>query len=128
MAPVEDLTHLNQLDSLLEDDILEQDIEPEEVVESRFEDEDIPYREQDKAAETLALEEEWQPTSVNTTAKEAEKPKEVTQTEKPEEPKALTEKQKRKLRMKAKHKNRPKSKSAGQVFFFVSRSKETRKY
>lgn len=45
------------------------------------------------------------------------KPVEKMQEEKKEEPKVLTEKQKERLRKKEKYRNRPKSKSHGQVSF-----------
>jgi hypothetical protein len=83
---------------------------------------EISHWEPGRAAQTSALQKEWDPTS-NTPVVEEEpkedkaKPAKKAQEEKTEEPKMLTEKQKEKLRKKAKYKNMPKSKSHGQVSF-----------
>lgn len=80
------------------------------------------HREPDRAAQTAAILDEWEPTSATAVDEETSKEDGVKRAEKmqqemTEEPKMLTAKQKEKLRKKEKYRNMPKSKSHGQVSF-----------
>lgn len=99
MEPVEEIGHS---DTLTEDEIF--------------------HREPDRATQTAALLDEWDPTSATPVVEEKPtkdeiKPAEHAQEEKNEESNMLTAKQKEKLRRKEKYRNKPKSKSHGQVSF-----------
>ncbi|RAO69816.1 uncharacterized protein BHQ10_005828 [Talaromyces amestolkiae] len=77
------------------------------------------HREPDRAAQTAAILDEWEPTSATAVDEETSKEDGVKRAEKmqqemTEEPKVLTAKQKEKLRKKEKYRNMPKSKSHGQ--------------
>ena len=83
---------------------------------------EVSHHEPDRAAQTAALLDEWDHTSATPVVEEEAtkdeiKPAEQAQEEKKEEPNTLTAKQKEKLRKKEKYRNKPKSKSHGQVRF-----------